>query len=87
MATITPEERSAYASIGGLTSVARQGPDIVAARARKGLRAKFEAEADPDGLLDPEERARRADLLMRAHMRRIILKRWRDHRAKGGGPS
>jgi hypothetical protein len=84
MATITPEERSAFASIAGLTSVARQGPDLVAARARKGLRAKFEKEADPEGLLDPEERARRADLLVRAHMRRIILKRWRDHRSKGG---
>lgn len=41
------------------------------APARRGLTAKFEREADPDGVLTPEERARRADLLMRAHMLRM----------------
>jgi hypothetical protein len=39
--------------------------------ARRGLRAKFEREADPDGTLPPQERARRADLLMRSHMLRM----------------
>ena len=41
------------------------------APARRGLTAKFEREADPDGVLPPEERTRRADLLMRAHMLRM----------------
>lgn len=41
------------------------------APARRGLAAKFEREADPDGLLAPDERARCADLLMRAHMLRM----------------
>lgn len=41
------------------------------APARRGLTAKFEREADPDGVLPPEERARRTDLLMRAHMLRM----------------
>jgi hypothetical protein len=41
------------------------------AAARRGLRAKFEQEADPDQALPPEERARRADSLMRAHMLRM----------------
>ena len=36
--------------------------------ARRGLRARFEREADPDGLLDDGERARRAQALMTAHM-------------------
>jgi hypothetical protein len=39
--------------------------------ARRGLRAKFEREADPDGLLSAQERARRADQLMQAHMLRM----------------
>jgi hypothetical protein len=39
--------------------------------ARKGLRAKFEREADPDGTLSPQERARRADQLMHSHMLRM----------------
>jgi hypothetical protein len=42
--------------------------------ARAGLRARFEREADPDGTLSPDERARRADHLMRAHMLRMSLK-------------
>ena len=42
--------------------------------ARDGLRARFEREADPDGTLSPDERARRADHLMRAHMLRMSLK-------------
>lgn len=41
------------------------------APARRGLAAKFEREADPDGVLAPDERARRGDLLMRAHMLRM----------------
>jgi hypothetical protein len=39
--------------------------------ARNGLRAKFEREADPDGVLPPHIRARRADQLMQAHMLRM----------------
>jgi hypothetical protein len=39
--------------------------------ARRGLRAKFEREADPDGTLDVVERDRRADALLTAHMLRL----------------
>lgn len=39
--------------------------------ARRGLRAKFEREADPDGGLSAQERTRRADQLMQAHMLRM----------------
>lgn len=44
------------------------------AAARSGLRAKFEREADPEGVLPPAERACRADSLVRAHMLRMSLK-------------
>lgn len=37
-------------------------------------RAKFEQEADPDGVLSDTERRRRADLLMRAAMLRLAEK-------------
>ena len=59
--------------IGGLTCQARHGGEV-AARARQGFRARFEREADPDGTLPAEERARRADLLFRAHMLRLAAK-------------
>lgn len=56
--------------VGGLTVQARYG-GAVAARARKGLVAKFEREADPDGTLSEAERQRRAALLLKAHMLRL----------------
>jgi hypothetical protein len=45
----------------------------IAAKARDGLRRRFEREVDPEGELTPAERARRADLAMRAHMTRLAM--------------
>lgn len=58
---------------GGINVQAKYGP-AVAARARLGLVAKFEAMADPDGALPEAERQRRGRLLMRAHMRALAKK-------------
>lgn len=62
--------REAGRRVGGLVTTARHsstmGRKSVASR-----RARFEQQADPDGVLSDEERARRADLLMRAHMLRL----------------
>ena len=41
--------------------------------ARDALLAKFEQQADPDGTLDPAERARRAEHLRKAHYARLAL--------------
>jgi hypothetical protein len=38
------------------------------ARARTAFLARFEHEVDPDGTLSPDERARRANSALRAHM-------------------
>jgi hypothetical protein len=35
---------------------------------------RYEREVDPDGTLEPAERARRAEQAMKAHMARIALK-------------
>ncbi|NJD65648.1 MAG: hypothetical protein FIB00_10455 [Chloroflexi bacterium] len=59
--------------MGGLSKAARHSPDELTAHARAGFLARFEREADPDGVLDPAERARRADALKRAHMARLAL--------------
>ncbi|MBI1758015.1 MAG: hypothetical protein HYR62_02085 [Actinobacteria bacterium] len=40
----------------------------------------FERQVDPDGLLDPEERRKRALNARRAHMSRLRLKRCRNER-------
>lgn len=42
--------------------------------ARRGLADKFEHEADPEGVLSPAERAKRAENLRKAHMTRMALK-------------
>ena len=60
--------------LGGLTKSARHDPRDATTAARAGLWAKFLSEADPDGSLSDEERARRADVLMRLHMTRLSLR-------------
>jgi hypothetical protein len=47
--------------------------------------AKFEREADPQGVLDPAERARRAEHLRRAHFTRLALASSRARAARKGG--
>jgi hypothetical protein len=44
-----------------------------AERGQAGLWARFEREVDPDGILPPAERAKRAANLRRAHMARMAL--------------
>lgn len=50
------------------------------APARAAMLAKFEREVDPDGTLPPEERARRAEHLRKAHFARLALKSARARR-------
>jgi hypothetical protein len=61
-------------------------PDRKAATApaRRGLDAKWAREVDPDGLLAPDELARRVDSLRQAHMARMALASARARRAKAG---
>jgi hypothetical protein len=68
--------RSDAASVAANTRWAFE-PDRRAATsaATAGFLAKFEKEVDPDGLLSPEERTKRAKNLMRAHMARIRSER------------
>lgn len=57
--------------IGGLTNAGTHDPKAMTAAATRGLLARFEREADPDGILEPSERLRRAVALRRAHLIRI----------------
>jgi hypothetical protein len=54
-------------------------------RGQAGLLAKYEAQADPDGTLPPDERARQAERLYRAHMARVRFARSKAGAAKKGG--
>jgi hypothetical protein len=54
--------------------------------ARDAMLARFEREVDPDGALDPAERARRAEHKRKAYFQRLAMKsaRARRRRAAGG---
>ena len=65
-------DRAVIARIAAAERGARTSDRAAATEpARRGLRARFEREADPDGVLDPGERARRGHALMTAHMLRL----------------
>lgn len=67
--------RSMRARIGAYESWART--EDRSARtwpARKAALDRFEREIDPDGLLSPQERAKRAEWARKAHMQRVALK-------------
>ncbi len=49
-------------------------PTAATAPARRGFVERFEREVDPDGRLDPTERARRAGHKRRAYYQRLALK-------------
>jgi len=66
-----PAIRSLRGRIGALTLHSSRDQREHLATARAAFRARFEREADPEGTLDPVERARRAELLRRLHYTRL----------------
>ena len=71
--TLTPEQRSQRARIAALARWSKEDPAPGAARGQAGLMARFEREVDPDGVLTPAERARRAECARKAHMTRLAF--------------
>lgn len=72
---LTPAERKLRASIASHESWAQTGDRSArTAPARQALSAKFEDLVDPDRVLAPEERARRAESARQAHYKRLALK-------------
>lgn len=70
---LTPEQRSMRARIAAHAKHAKTDPHEATAKARAAFEARFEREADPDGVLDPAERARRAAHLQSQHMARLAF--------------
>jgi len=75
MPSPVPSERVLAARIAAHESWAAT-PDLSArtAAARRAFIEKFERQADPDGVLEPAERTRRAESLRSAHYSRLALK-------------
>jgi len=77
---MTGEERQRWGRIGGLTAHSRHSPVEMTAGARRGFRERFRRLVDPEGALPPEERERRAERAMRAHMLTLSEKSARARR-------
>ena len=81
---MTPGERTLRARAAAYAMHAKHGSQKAARKGQAALLAKFELQVDPDGLLTPEDRRRRALLARRAHMARLALASARSRRAKRG---
>ncbi len=71
---LTPEERKLRAQLAAHTMHAQVAdPSAHTRPARDAFLAKFEHEVDPEGVLKPEERKRRAEHARKAHFKRLSL--------------
>ena len=68
---LSPAERTLRARLAAHAMHAQHDVRQTTASGRAAFRARFEREVDPDGCLDPEERARRAALARRAYCARL----------------
>lgn len=75
--SLTPAQRSQRARIAALSRHSRTDGTEATSAAREAFLARFERQVDPDGLLDPQERARRAELAKREHFQRLAFRRHR----------
>ena len=74
MAATTHAQRVLLGRLGAYTLHSRYDSAELVRPAREASWAKFEREVDPEGLLDPTERARRADMARKAYFTRLALK-------------
>lgn len=72
--SMTPSERSLRAQVAANTRWAKADRTQASHDARRRQLERFERLVDPDGTLDPAERAERADNARKAEMQRLALK-------------
>lgn len=71
---LTPEERTLRARLGAYRLHALYDPKETTKKARAAFAARFDRQVDPDGVLSPVERARRADAARRAYFTELQLR-------------
>lgn len=81
--SLTDSERKLRAEIAAHESWAST-PDRSerTAPARRAFAEQFERQVDPDGILEPAERTRRAESARKAHYKRLALKSAKARRLK-----
>ena len=71
----TPAQRRLAAQVAAHSLHAQRDPRETTAKARATFLSSFEKAVDPEGVLPPAERARRAESARKAHFSRMALKR------------
>ena len=74
MPSSTPTERALHGRLAAHAKWAKTDPVEGTAPARKAFLDRFEREVDPDGVLPPADRARRAEHARKAYFTRMALK-------------
>lgn len=85
---LTPEQRSLHARLASHASWARtEDRPARTDKARRAFLDRFERQVDPEGRLEPAERARRADHARKAYMAGLALKSARSRAARSRQPA
>ncbi|ORT46551.1 hypothetical protein [Frankia sp. KB5] len=88
MEKLSPELRSLRARAAANSSWARTWDRAARTQpARAAMLRRFEQQVDPDGVLDPAERARRAEYARKAHMQLLALRSAQVRRERRRGSS
>jgi hypothetical protein len=83
--SLTPAQRSLRGRLAAETSWANTAdPSTRTAPARAAFLDRFERQVDPDGILTPVDRARRAEHARKAHFARMALKSAQARRRRAG---
>lgn len=72
--SLTPAQRTTRARLAAHELHAQRDSRQTSANGRAAFLATFERQVDPDGVLDPTERRRRAEHAKRAYFQRLALK-------------
>jgi hypothetical protein len=75
-------ERSLRARLAAYALHAQRDPRETTANGRTAFLARFDREVDPEGLLEPDERRRRAEQARRAYFTRLALASAKARRTK-----
>jgi hypothetical protein len=67
----TSQEMARRGKLGAWSRLAREDPVSMTEKARSAFLASFEREVDPDGVLPPAERSRRAEYARKSYYARL----------------
>ncbi|MEX0698902.1 MAG: hypothetical protein WD354_04135 [Acidimicrobiia bacterium] len=84
---LTPQQRSLRGRLAAHTLHSKVDSTAHTEAARNAFMARFERQVDPDGVLDPAERSRRAEQAKKAYFAGLALKSARARGARRQGPA